>query len=204
MPLYRRVLAVGSELERIGVLVEQGDAEKLKEALSREIVSPELPEIGRETLAEALGIMEKLMEILDGRSNSVYEYGEAVMAYLGNGEEALNRYLEAETRFEANFPQWETFFEHILVNHMFFSVFPFQDRPEDMRSEVTALCVIYALMRFLAIGYTAEHGGNDAFIDVMAAAFRLVDHTDFDRYSVVLLKRLGCNSPEKLCGLVQL
>ena len=59
-------------------------------------------------------------------------------------------------------------------------------------------------MRFLSLGYMAEHEGEIEFIDTLAAAFRLIDHTEFDRYSVLLLKRIGCDSPTSLCELVSI
>ena len=92
----------------------------------------------------------------------------------------------------------------MLVNHMFFSQFPFQDRPESMHSEYVSLCALYALLRFLALGWMAVHDSLDALIDVMAAAFRLVDHTEFDRYASHLLHRLNCTEPNQLHDLVRL
>ena len=85
---------------------------------------------------------------------------------------------------------------------MFFSVFPYQDRPEDMRSEVTALCAVYSFIRFLTLGYMADKNGETELIDTLAAAFRLIDHTDFDRYSTRILKHLGCVSPTDLKDIV--
>lgn len=35
--------------------------------------------------------------------------------------------------------------EHVLVNHMFFEQFPFQDRDEGLCDEFIAICAVYAL-----------------------------------------------------------
>ena len=71
---------------------------------------------------------------------------------------------------------------------MFFSQFPFQDRPVSLRDEVPALFSIYALLRFLMIG--AGDGTMERLINIAAALFRLVDHTAFDRYVAVILKEI--------------
>ena len=206
IPLWVRIIEVANELECISELIEKRDEKALTEFL-RAPISEDIKGMKKadgEGLNSALNVMMQMLKILDDRSISISEYGETALNYYDDGADVTERYLAAKRSFEERFPNWETFFEHILVNHMFFSVFPYQDRPEDMRSELTALCAIYAFMRFLVIGYMAEHEGTEEFIDVMAAAFRLIDHTEFDRYSVRLLKQLGCISPSDLCELVSI
>ena len=44
---------------------------------------------------------------------------------------------------------------------------------------------------------------ND-FVDLVASAFRLIDHTDFDRYASHLLKNLDCTNEENLIKLLSL
>lgn len=65
----------------------------------------------------------------------------------------------------------------MLVNHMFFARFPFQDRPISLSDEFIALCAVYSLLRFLGIGYMRDKTDESAFVDVASAVFRLVDHT---------------------------
>ena len=206
MPLSDRIITVGSELERISAIIEGGDVAALDELLSSPIRSavPENDVTDEGDTVFAVNVMREMMEILDNRSISVHDRGEVALSYFGSGEGLFERYTCAKQNFEESFPNWELFFEHILVNHMFFSVFPYQDRPEDMRSEVTALCAIYALMRFLMLGCLVEKCDRVELIDTMAAAFRLIDHTEFDRYSVQLLKKLGCATPHELKALVSI
>ena len=87
---------------------------------------------------------------------------------------------------------------------MFFSRFPFQDRPVSLRDEFIALCSVYTLLRFLAVGYMADKNSVDDFVDAAAAAFRLIDHTDFDRYAAPALKSLGLSDRERLYELILL
>ena len=43
-----------------------------------------------------------------------------------------------------------------------------------------------------------------AFVDVAAAAFRLVDHTAFDRYAARMMKKLGCDDFARIHDLISL
>ncbi len=205
MPLPTRIVCVGELLDRMDAAMQAQAPTALEKLLC---VYPKVHGdencVDREHLSAGLAIAEQMMQILDGRSQSVRACGEAALRYFGDGEGALARYEAARAHFEGIFPQWELFFEHLLVNHMFFSVFPFQDRPESMHSEYVALCAVYALLRFLALGMMAERADRAALADAMAAAFRLVDHTEFDRYASHLLKRLNCTTPRELWDLISL
>ena len=64
--------------------------------------------------------------------------------------------------------------------------------------EFTALCAVYALLRFLTLGCMAEKTSETELIDVCAALFRLVGHTEFDRLASRLLRNLGCTTPEDM------
>lgn len=204
--LPTRIISVGRELETISKLIEEENAESLNDLLSSPFKAEnlDLDTVTEEELASALNVMTEMLKLLDERSDSIREYGEAALSYFGEKDGRTERYLKAQKHFRESFPNWEMLFEHILVNHMFFSVFPYQDRPEDMRSEVTALCAVYAFIRFLTLGYMADKSDEIQLIDTLAAAFRLIDHTDFDRYSTRLLKQLGCVSPTDLKDIVAL
>ena len=92
--------------------------------------------------------------------------------------------------------------EHVLVNHMFFEQFPFQDRDEGLCDEFIAICAVYALIRVLCVCAMAEQTDTTAFMDAIAATFRLIDHTAFDRYGAHLLKELRCADGVSLAKLV--
>ncbi|MBQ9784835.1 MAG: flagellin lysine-N-methylase [Clostridia bacterium] len=205
MPLPTRILCVGDLLDRMDAAMKAQDATGLERVLCLyPKVHGEARAVEREHLRFGLEIAEQMMQILDGRSQSVRAFGEEALGYFGDGEGALERYVSARTHFEELFPTWEIFFEQLLVNHMFFTVFPFQDRPESMHSEYVALCAVYTLLRFLALGVMATRTDKSDLVDVMASAFRLVDHTEFDRYASHLLTKLHCTSPEELWDLISL
>ena len=144
------------------------------------------------------------MKIIDGRSRSVHDHGEAALAFFGEGEDAFCRYTGAIAALDQLMPDWEVWFEHMLVNHMFFAQFPFQDRPVPLADEYLSLCAVYVLLRFLCVSRAAADPRIEALTDVCAAAFRLVEHTSFDRFAGPVLRELGCSDATRLRQLLSL
>ncbi len=126
--------------------------------------------------ADALGMFAHYVE----RSSSIRDSGEAVLARYG---EDPGRYAEDAARFERIYPDWELFFEQMLVNQMFFVQFPYIGcSPEDAWKTAAAM---YGLLRIHSVGTTAvrcEEGARPSradLIDLCAASFRLIAHTPF-------------------------
>ena len=101
-------------------------------------------------------------------------------------------------------PDWPIFFEHALVNHMFFEQFPFQDRDEGLLDEFVAICAVYAVLRVLCVCTMANHAERTALADVIAAAFRFINHTASDRYASHMLREIGCADEAGLAELITL
>lgn len=199
LTLPQRLILLKNRLLRAENVLEAGDGQSLNELLADETVTvQEQPKPDRAALRFGIDLAEQLLALLDEESDSIRDYGLAALNYFGKGELAYENYQTAKNHFETAFPQWETYFEHLLVNHMFFAEFPFQDRPENFTEELMALAVIYTLLRFLCIGWVAEHDFESDLIDVTAAAFRLIDHTDFERRAVHLLKILHSDDLSRL------
>lgn len=124
-------------------------------------------------------VLQELCE----HSDSISSYGEKAIAYIEeNGCEA------ARCRFNTLLPAWENFFEHLMVNHMFFSRYPYSEKGLSEKEKFTALSMVYALVRFVALGNCES---EDALTDAVAAAFRLISHTDFDRTALHLARKHG-------------
>lgn len=202
----QRIISLGLALKAMEEALNAKDAVKVESLLNGEAIpfEPEFSPVTAEHLSFGLRAASGMLKVLDDRSQSIRGYGEAALAYFGDGEKAVKRYEVAKAHFESIFPKWEIWFEHMLVNHMFFERFPFQNRPESMYDEFIAICAVYSVLRFLGIGCMAEQSGEERFVDVAAAAFRLIDHTEFDRSAAHILRAIDCASPEKLYDLVRL
>lgn len=194
-PLPQRILLLGEALKAMDEALTSRDAVRVDALLTgaENIHVPEAVEAGQEQLRFGLDAASRMLEIMDERSNSIREYGKAALTYFSEGTVEFRRYLLARAHFETLIPNWQNWFEHMLVNHMFFTQFPFQDRPVDLREEYLALCAVYTLLRFLCLGWMAQREDVDSAVDVAAAAFRLIEHTQFDRYAAPTLRYLGCD-----------
>ena len=205
-PLPQRLIRLGQAMRAADEAIAQEDDQWLAQLLENQHTLPPLPESIDSPALIACGLKaaRQLLELLDRRSNSIRTYGEAVLALIGTDEGSAQRYQAAQANFARLIPQWETWFEHLLVNHMFFAQFPFQDRPVPLKDEFLALCAVYVLMRLLAVGWMWEHTGEDAAADVMAAVFRLVEHTEFDCLAAPLLQELTGGDSSQLLPLLNL
>lgn len=108
-------------------------------------------------------------------------------------DRAFKKYRLAAERFDRRFPQWPIFAEQALVNHLFFS----------NDTGAAALCAVSSLIRFMSAGWTALRDGRDALIDVCAASFRFMEHTDFDRNVNIVLRELHFNSGSAHASLME-
>lgn len=204
LTLPLRLAKLGEVLHQMDLALNEKNEARVEELLggAEVTLTVDTGEVDADHLLHGLEIVERMIDCLDGRSDSIRDLGEAALAYFGSGEGALKKYESAKEHFETSFPDWEIFFEHMMVNHMFFAQFPFQDRPEKLMEEFVALCAVYILLRFLAVGCMAEKTEESDLIDVCAALFRLIEHTEFDRIASRLLHGLGCTKPEELWELI--
>ncbi len=139
-------------------------------------------EISEKTLVSMMEVLKELCE----HSDSIRPYGEKTLAYLQSGD-VMEKYLAAKEHFKNILPDWQTFFEHLLVNHMFFTRYPFSERNLCSEEKFASLVMVYALVRLVSVGYMAESEKEEELADAVAAAFRLISHTDFDRTALYML-----------------
>lgn len=201
-----RLLQLGSILKSIESILSQKDEIKLKMLLrskNDKLISFD-PRLTKEDLTEGLEIAKKAINIIDKHSNSIKDYGTRALEFFSNDSDSFSLYFDAKKVIEEAFPDLEIFFEHLLVNHMFFSLFPFQDRPDTLYQEFVTICAVYTLLRFLVIGNCGEKFDKNTLIDTASAFFRHVSHTDFERFVSKLLFDSGCHDIESLKKLLKL
>ena len=203
LPMPQRLMAMGHALRALDEALSTKDDQEVERLLQgKRRMHPLLPqELTQGHLDFGLKIAKGMIALLDKHSESIRAYGEAALACF---DHSFDNYVQAKAHFDTVLPKWDIWFEHMLVNHMFFSRFPFQDRPVSMTDEFYALCAVYALLRFLGIGHMHDKEDVGAFVDVAAAVFRLVDHTAFDRYAAQMMKELGCDNWNRVHDLVSL
>jgi len=147
-----------------------------------------------------------MVKTLAEHHDSIADYAEEAISCLTdeNGAYDWGIYERACAEFEARFPQWEIFFEHLIVNHIFFSRFPITERKMAEIDVWKALVLIYALLRFIAVGYTVSHPDEAGLVDAVSACFRMIDHTDFTSYAAALMKKYALGGNDALGNLLGL
>lgn len=135
-------------------------------------------------LAWGMSRAERLLSLVDEASDTLRPYGERLLSALAPMIDPIQLYRQSRAHFDGVLPNWENFFEHALVNHVFFR------DANDQASEARALALIYALLRLLGIGCAFAGGGVSDVIDICAAAFRLFDHSGFDHDATLLFREL--------------
>ena len=187
-PLAERIAAIGSALKRL----QPGFAALDESAIEAALEDIPEPEAVAPDEKFALSFLAHFNRAVGLGSHSVHDYAAHAIEWLGlEGEEpdeaALERYRGAKARFKARYGDWEVWFEHVLANHIFYESFPFSDRHEGLWDEYLSLAAVYGYFAFLAVTWTDARGGVEALVDVIAAAFRLIDHSAFDYNAAVIL-----------------
>ena len=180
-----RTLPLPVRLMRLGFALRAADAEepngtqaqmeagrRASAAFSPEQAPP--PDTPR-----AFAIQQKLVRTLALGHPGVQAEASAAWELFGDGPDAADIYARTAQTFAAHYPKWELWFEQMLVNHVLFEAFPYSDRRQDAHAAYAALCATYGMVRFLAIGCTAQRHDTAQLVDVCAAAFRLIAHTAF-------------------------
>ncbi|NCB31802.1 MAG: YkgJ family cysteine cluster protein, partial [Clostridia bacterium] len=175
-PLERRLRRLG----RVVAAFEQTGALALDNG--------ELPAVPQE-IPWILSIQHDLVSLMESMDSKRREEAPSIERALGLnadetvGEKAAAAYRAAGERLDSALPEQEIWMEQILVNHVFFEGFPYSDRQEDLHHAYMALCGTYALLRVLARGCETKQ----SFVDRMARAFRMIEHSRFDWNAAVVL-----------------
>ncbi len=99
-------------------------------------------------------------------------------------ESVITRYRSSRRRLPTLLPDCDIKFEQVLVNHIFYDEFPFSDCVNRYLTDINSLVCVYAVLQFLSVCKCASRQENlpipmSEWVDLYAAAFRLIDHTAF-------------------------
>ncbi len=139
----------------------------------------------------------RVAEAFSKNSESLSSYWEAGVRNL-----ARAGYPEIRRAFEQKYPEWERHFEQITVNHAFFTRFPYTDIHDDLWAEYAALCAAHCVVMYISTIYTYDREGPEPLADAIAAAFRMIEHSDFERRAHLVFARLGLGTQAKLNELL--
>lgn len=137
-----------------------------------------------------LPLMAKLVDIMN-RNGSLRNYGSEAAAYFAESDNAAEAYDSADKKLREKFPDFDSYIEHLLVNHMFFTLFPFTSREITAFEEAEALCAVYEVLDFLLVGAAGKGIDDEKLTDITAASFRVIEHTHFDIKAAKFMKESG-------------
>jgi hypothetical protein len=132
------------------------------------------------------------------KSGSVSDYCRASQNYFHiEGKDNLSKeslimitlkYQSAYKHLESILPDWQVVFEQLVVNHMFYNNFPYEDNLANKKDAFLSLVSMYSFLRLNLLGYMADKTNVKVLVDFLAAMFRLIEHSDFEYIAVSLLK----------------
>lgn len=132
---------------------------------------------------------EKLILAFREISPNIAEYGEKALASVGlpgsDLQLAAALWRKALRRAYSVLPDLDDYFENLMVNHLFYEQFPNIPACKTPRDAYISFYAAYTLVRFIGVclGET-----RDAFVDAVAASFRYIEHSDFYRNAVLVLR----------------
>ena len=154
-------------------------------------IAARLRKIGRDICGEdavpdgdkvtAIHELRRCIEQIEAHSDSVRAAADKAFAYIGDGsdEEAYELFVRAERKLYGVLPDIEAYAERIIVNHMAYESFPFAAGCTSLSGAYAALTSSVALLKFLSVCGTAVSGSREELIDILAGAYRFVEHTDY-------------------------
>ena len=131
--------------------------------------------------AEAIGAMRRFIAACEAHSVAIREASENTFAYIGDAsdEEAYELFVAAERKLYGVLPEIEAYAERIIVNHMAYESFPYASGCTSLSGAYAALVSSVALLKYLSVCGTAVSTCREELIDILAAAYRFVEHTDY-------------------------
>lgn len=116
---------------------------------------------------------------------------------------SLSEYEKRRAMLKNLFPDIEMIQENIMVNHFFVEKFPYSETRENEAEEYESLCALLCFIGVLVIGNLERIDRVRDLVDLLAAAFRVMEHSAFHYNAHVLLDRGGFGEPEAAGSLLQ-
>jgi hypothetical protein len=205
VPTGARNAAAGRIAQTLDAPFLSCDRKEITRALDSVSGKPEYPTLTSPD-EKALGIAAELLDCFEER-HAIYDYAEEAKRNLrigGNGAVLPSAYIDACRQFDVVFQEWDRMLEQVLVNHIFYEGFPFADDKESIYASWASLCALYAFFRLTAVGYTLTHSDVNALADMTAAAFRLIENSNFDLRAAAMLAAEDYSDFDSLASLLNL
>ena len=151
---------------------------------------------------------EECLKVMFSFCEHYYENGSSLAEYCDNALRTLrgiteNVYDSRRAMLKTMFPDIEMIQENVMVNHFFVEKFPYSETRENETEEYESLCALLCFIGVLVTGNMDRISGIRDLVDLLAAAFRVMEHSAFHYNAHVLLDRAGFGEPEAAGSLLQ-
>lgn len=134
-----------------------------------------------------LNLMNELVRVLGKNNPSLVHAGRECLNFISENAECGGEtefFEKCERDYKSILPQYEKYYEGILLNHIFYECFPFADSAGTVQQAFTSFSVLYLMLHFSSVCHTvkAEKTGQnvvDAFCDSTGELFRCAEHSSF-------------------------
>lgn len=147
----------------------------------------------------------ELAEVFEGFSPTIADCNRDVVKNLklkdGNLAASCELLIKALKHLDRIAPDSEIALENLMVNHLFYSRFPFSEDGEGVWDDYVSYSASFLFLRYFVAGFMADETTKEAFIDMVAKVFRFIEHSRFDLNADIILGREGLTdsaSVEKL------
>jgi hypothetical protein len=197
--LSNREFPLPIRIMKIGKLLDELDRQPNIDFALMDLTVPEVAADDAKSIATLMAIARWFFA--NNRSIAEFSLDHETFEADDNVTEA---YHQAANHLTTVLPDVEIAFEKMLINHLFFRQFPFQEPTASFADEFASLVGTYSFIRYLAVVMMRVKHTAEAFIDLMAKAFRIIAHTRFEHNILVLLRNEEAFNPLSLAQLVLL
>ncbi len=113
----------------------------------------------------------------------------------------LSEYLDKNHRLEVLFFIQEIYFEKMLVNHLFYNQFPFNENIKGVSNSAISILGIYTLFKYLTVMLVDELKNKEDLIDLWSRIFTVVAHSSLEKNLLIWFREEKLNDWSRMIKL---
>ncbi|MCK7487483.1 MAG: flagellin lysine-N-methylase [Bacillus subtilis] len=195
--LSNRSEALPTRILQIGKLLHELDRQSDVDFTRIDLTVPEVTPNFQQSLPKLMAIARWFF----ANNRSIAEYS-LDQTHFESETDWISAYQSASRHVSDLVPLLDIKFEKMLVNHLFFRQFPFQEARASYADEFASMVGTYSFLRYLTVVMMRFKNSIEDFVDLMAKAFRVISHTRFEHNILVLLRNEEAADPVSLAQLV--
>lgn len=116
-------------------------------------------------------------------------------------DSTYNEYMDRKEALDNRFCDLEVYLEKMLVNHLFYNQFPFNENIRGVNNSAISLIGIYTLFKYLTIMLVDELNNKEDLIDLWSRIFTVVAHSSLEKNLLIWFREDNLNDWNKMMRL---